>query len=534
MSPASAPQPDGAASPSGLPRLGRNGLIVAAATMLSRVMGFARDVAIAFFVGAGAGADAFFVAFRIPLLLRQLLAEGAFSAAFIPVLVAHRPAGREAVRALIRHVAGCLLLALAAITLVVLLCAPLLTGLYAPGFLRHPEKFALTVHMVRIMSPYILLISLTALASGILNAYGRFLSPALAPVFLNLSLIGAVMWLSPGLPTPVLVLAWAVVFGGCLQLLIQLPGLLRLGLLPWPQPNWQHPGVRQILILLGPALLGISVTQLNVFLDTVIASFLPTGSVAWLYYAERLKELPVGVFAVAIATVLLPSLAAHHERQASGHFAATLDWGLRCSLLLGIPSMVALLVLAAPVMTSLFEYGRMTPRDSAMAARALQAYALGLPAFMVVRVLVTGYFARQDMKTPVSIAIRVLACNMVLNICLVLPLHYYWRIGHVGLALGTSLAAQLHVLLLLRGLLRSGAYRIPPGSLVFWGRVAAAALVMGVVLVLCTAPEALWREWSWKERGLHMALLCAGGAALYFLVLWLGGLRPSHLHRPGL
>ncbi|MDX5298372.1 MAG: murein biosynthesis integral membrane protein MurJ, partial [Gammaproteobacteria bacterium] len=357
-------------------------------TLLSRVLGLIRDMVIARYFGAGAGADAFFVAFKIPNFLRRLFAEGAFSQAFVPVLSEYRQRqSLSDVKRLVDAVAGVLGMVLLVITLLAMLGAPALTAVFAPGFYGDDGRFELASDMLRITFPYLFLISLTAFAGAILNSYDRFAVPAFTPVLLNLAMIGAAIFLAPRMDTPVMALAWGVLLAGLLQLFFQLPFLLRLGLLPRPRLDYGHDGVKRILRLMTPALFGVSVSQINLLLDTVLASFLQTGSVSWLYYSDRLAELPLGVFGIAIATVILPSLSRKHADQAPERFAATMDWAVRMVLLIGLPAMLALGVLAEPLLATLFHYGAVTERDILMSTQSLRAYAAGLLAFMLVKVL---------------------------------------------------------------------------------------------------------------------------------------------------
>ena len=501
--------------------------------MLSRVLGLVRDVVIAAFVGASANADAFFVAFKIPNFLRRLFAEGAFAQAFVPVLADYKEEGSvAAAKALVDRVAGVLGGTLLLITSLAILAAPLVASLFAPGFISQPEKFLLTTGMIRITFPYLLLISMTGFCGAILNSYGRFAVPAFTPVFLNLSLIFAATVAAPWFEEPVFALAWGVFFAGFIQLLFQLPSLYRLELVPRPIWDTRHEGVRRILKLMVPALFGVSVSQINLLLDTVLASFLPTGSVSWLYYSDRLAELPLGVFGIAIATVILPNLSAHRAASREGEFSLTLDWAVRSVLLVGVPAAVALVILAQPILISLFQYGELTAHDVAMSSLSLQAYSLGLMAFMLVKVLAPGYYARKDTATPVKIGIAAMVVNMVLNVALVLPLMHYWNIGHLGLALATTLAAYLNAGLLLRGLLRGGVYHFHPG----WGRYMARLLLatggMAATVVFLTEDTAAWLAWDWQRRVLEIAMVCGAGGTVYLAIHLLMGTRLRHLRRP--
>lgn len=515
------------------PGLLRSSAVVGAMTMTSRVMGLLRDIVLASFVGATANADAFFVAFKIPNFLRRLFAEGAFAQAFVPVLAGYKEQGSHAaVRHLIDRAAGVLGGTLIVLTCLVMLAAPLVTALFAPGFVSQPEKYELTVTMIRITFPYLALISMTGLCGAVLNSYGRFAVPAFTPVFLNVSLIAAATLASPWFAQPVLALAWGVLFAGLIQLLFQLPFLYRLELLPRPVWDTRDAGVRRILKLMLPALFGVSVSQINLLLDTVLASLLPTGSISWLYYSDRLTELPLGVFGIAIATVILPNLSAHQATDSNQQFRLVLDWAVRSVLIIAVPAAIALLLLAEPILITLFQYGALTPDDVGMARLSLQAYSLGLLAFMLIKVLAPGYYARQDMWTPVRIGIKAMVANMALNFLFVLPLMYFWNIGHVGLALATSVAAWLNAGLLWRGLRRAGVYAFQPGWLAYGARLLLASAAMALVVVLLTPDKAVWLEWSWQQRALRMSGICIAGGMAYASVHLLLGTRLRHLRAP--
>ncbi|GAA3906228.1 murein biosynthesis integral membrane protein MurJ [Halomonas cibimaris] len=505
-----------------------SGLVVSTMTMLSRVMGLLRDVVIAALLGAGSGADAFFVAFKIPNFLRRLFAEGAFNQAFVPVLSEYSARRtREEVRELLNATAGSLGAVLALLTALAMLAAPWLAWIFAPGFGRDPEKLALTADMLQLTFPYLLLISLTAFAGSVLNTWGRFAVPAFTPVLLNLSLIGAALLLTPLMDVPAMSLAWGVLIAGAAQLAFQVPFLARLGLLPVPWPNFAHAGVRRILRLMAPALFGVSVSQINLLLDTVLASLLAAGSVSWLYYSDRLVELPLGVFGVAIGTVILPALSRRHAEQSAAHFSAMLDWAVRMVLLLGLPAALALAVLAEPLLITLFHYGAMTDQDIHMAAVSLRAYALGLPAFMLIKVLAPGFFARQDTKTPVKVGIVAMVANMAFNLVLI------WPLAHAGLALATALSAFLNAGLLAFLLRRCGVLVFQPG----WGRFAVQLLggctLMVAVLGLLVPGVPAWFDAGLTWRAAWVALLVAAGMGVYFAWLTLLGLRFRHLRMHG-
>ncbi|KAA0876656.1 murein biosynthesis integral membrane protein MurJ [Nitrincola tapanii] len=516
---------EGGTAVSGKKGLLRSSGVVGLMTLLSRVLGLVRDVVVANYFGAGGQADAFFVAFKIPNFLRRLFAEGAFAQAFVPVLSEYRTQrDHTAVQYLVNRVAGTLGITLFMLTLVAVMAAPVLAAVFAPGFyLAGDERFALAAEMLRITFPYLMLISLTAFCGAILNSYERFAIPAFTPVLLNLCLIGAALWLSPLFDPPVLALAWGVFLAGVMQLLFQLPFLARLRLLPRPTPAWKDEGVQRILKLMLPALFGVSVAQINLLLDTVLASFLQAGSVSWLYYSDRLVELPLGVFGIAIATVILPALSRNHASQSSAAFARTLDWAVRMILLIGMPAALALALLAEGLIATLFLYGEMTPFDVEQAAWSLRAYALGLLAFMLIKVLATGYFSRQDMKTPVRIAVWAMVANMVFNLILV------WPFAHAGLALATSLSAFLNAGLLLRGLLRQGVWVWQPGWWLSLGRTGLACAALVLFLVWANLSAEAWYTASVLERSGQMLFLVLGGIGAYLLTLLISGLRLRHL-----
>ncbi|MFN3882345.1 MAG: murein biosynthesis integral membrane protein MurJ [Nitrincola lacisaponensis] len=503
----------------------RSSGVVGIMTLISRVLGLVRDVTVASIFGAGGHADAFFVAFKIPNFLRRLFAEGAFSQAFVPVLSEYRTQrDLQSVQLLVNRVAGTLGMTLMLLTVVAMMAAPLLAALFAPGFyLADDERFPLATEMLRITFPYLLLISLTAFCGAILNSYERFAIPAFTPVLLNLCLIGAALWISPMMDPPIMGLAWGVFLAGVMQLLFQLPFLARLRLLPRPTPGWRDEGVRRIMKLMVPALFGVSVAQINLLLDTVLASFLQDGSVSWLYYSDRLVELPLGVFGIAIATVILPALSRNHAEKSVQSFSATLDWALRMILLIGLPAALALVVLAEPMIATLFHYGQMQDRDVLMAGLSLKAYAVGLLAFMLIKVLATGYFSRQDMKTPVRIAVWAMLANMVFNLILV------WPLDHVGLALATSLSAFLNAGLLLHGLRKADVLQWQPGWLRVWLRNGLANVAMLGFLISFRGATDEWLAAGLWQRVEWLLWLVIGGMLVYLAVQAVLGLRLRHL-----
>ena len=499
---------------------------VSGMTLLSRILGFVRDFVIARVFGAGMLTDAFFVAFKLPNLLRRLFAEGAFSQAFVPILGEYKnKRGEDEARRLVDRVATLLFLVLLLVTLLGMVGAPLLVYLSAPGFAADADKFALTVELTRITFPYILFMSLVALAGGILNTWSRFAIPAFTPVLLNLSFIGMALFATPCFSRPVLALGWAVFLGGALQLALQLPFLRRIGMLPRFAFDWKDEGVRRILRLMAPAVLGVSVSQISLLINTIFASFLGTGSVSWLYYADRLMEFPSGMLGAALGAILLPSLAKYHASENFDEYSRLLDWGLRLTLLLAAPAALALALIAVPLITTLFHHGAFSANDVFMTRNALVAYSVGLLGLILVKVLAPGFYARQNIRTPVKIALLTLFVTQALNLALI-----GW-LRHAGLALAIGLAACLNAFLLYRGLRRHGIYQPQPGWALFCGKLALALLVMGVTLWFCAGSNADWLHWKLTERLLRLGLLVTLGAAAYFATLWLSGFRLADFKR---
>src|SRR3954471_15224273 len=426
---------------------------VSGLTLVSRILGFARDFIIARAFGAGVATDAFFVAFRLPNLLRRLFAEGAFSQAFVPVLAEQKnKTSADEVRGVIDRTATLLFLALVITALLGMAIAPLVVYVSAPGFASDPQKFDLTVTMLRITFPYIAFISLVALAAGILNTWNRFSVPAFTPSLLNVAFIVGALFFADHFNPPVVVLAWAVFAGGLLQLAFQVPFLFKAGLLPRWRLDLKHPAVRRILKLMAPAAFGVSISQISLLINTIFASFLVTGSVSWLYYADRLMEFPSGMLGVALGTIILPSLSKYHADSNHEEYARLLDWGLRVTVLLALPSAVALAVLALPLIAALFHYGRFSAEDAWMVRQALVAYSIGLIGMILVKILAPGFYARQNIKTPVKIGILTLAATQVMNLAFIVPLR------HAGLALAIGLGACLNAALLFLFLRRDDSY----------------------------------------------------------------------------
>ncbi len=489
-------------------------------TFISRILGFLRDILIARIFGAGMATDAFFVAFRIPNLLRRIFAEGAFSQAFVPILAEYKNTRTpEETRHLIDHITVLLGTTLFVITLIGILTAPFIIYISAPGFSDNPEKFNLTVELLQITFPYILFISLVALAGGILNTYGQFNVPAITPAFLNLSFIGCALWLTPLLDPPVLALAWAVFIGGILQLAFQLPYLLKLQLMPRIRFNNPDTGAWRVIKQMGPAIFGVSVGQISLLINTIFASLLVTGSVSWLYYADRLMEFPAGLLGVALGTILLPSLARHYNNHSNEEFSRLLDWGLRMTMLLTLPAALALALLSVPLIATLFHHGAFTEQDVWMTRNALVAYSIGLLGLILVKVLAPGFYARQNIKTPVKIAIVTLVATQMMNLAFIIPFQ------HAGLALAIGLGACINASLLYYKLRSHAIYQPQPGWLVFFVKIIIALAVMGLVLWFATGSDTSWLQGTIYERAIRLSWIIAAGAASYFAALWTLGFR---------
>jgi putative peptidoglycan lipid II flippase len=495
--------------------------------MTSRVLGLIRDIVLASVLGAGGAMDAFAIAQKIPNFFRRLFAEGAFSQAFIPVLSEYREKGTQAaVKELVDKVAGCLGSVLLLVTVIGVIGATGLAYVFGYGYSDEPEKFSLLTDLVRITFPYLMLISLTGFAGAILNSYDRFAIPAVTPVFLNIFMIAAALLVADFFPNPAYALAWSIVAAGIFSLLFQLPFLRQIHLLPSPKLDWSHPGVKRIMVLMAPALFGVSVSQLNLLLDSVIATMLGDGAVSWLFYSDRLVELPLGVFGVAIATVIMPGLSRLSASQSGEKFSQMLDWAIRFVVLIALPATLALIILAEPILYTLFYHGEMAQSDILMSAYGLKAYALGLFAFMLIKVLVPGYFARQDMRSPVRIGIIAIFANILMKPIVVIPLVMLWGLGHVGLAFTTAMAAYVNAWLLYRGLRRAGVYTPASHWPKIWLRYCTANLAMVAVLLGFLSLWSTWPEWSSIERILRLAVVCVAGLATYLMMLVLVGVRP--------
>ncbi len=497
-------------------------------TLLSRILGFIRDASVAHVFGAGGLTDAFFVAFRIPNLLRRLFAEGAFSQAFVPILASAKTRqGEDAARRLIDHVASALAVAVLITSMLGVVFAPQVVALSAPGFAANPEKFAITTQLLRITFPYIFFIALVSLAAGILNTWNRFWVPAFTPVLLNLSFIFFTLVAAPWFEQPVMALAWGALVGGVLQLAFQWPFLHRIRMMPRFRWNLHEPGLLRVLKLMGPAVIGVSVGQISLLISTIFASYLPSGSVSWLFYADRLMEFPTGLLGAALGTILLPSLVSHHAAGDETRYSDLLDWGLRLTLVLTLPAAVAMAVAGTPLVSTLFLRGAFQAHDVLMVRNALMAYSLGLTGLIAVKILAPGFYARQDIKTPVKIAILVLGVTQLMNLL------FMNLFQHAGLALATGLGACLNATLLYYGLRRRGLYRPRPGWWHFLARLAVALGVMALVLVYFQGEPSRWLTGSSLGHAAALVPLLAAAAAAYFAALWLLGFRLKDFSKSG-
>ena len=497
---------------------------VSGMTLLSRILGFVRDFVIARAFGAGLATDAFFVAFKLPNLLRRLFAEGAFSQAFVPILGEYRnKRTAEETRQLVDHVCSLLAATLLVVTTLGIVGAPLLVWISAPGFAAEADKFELTVTLTRITFPYILFMSLVALAGGILNSWSRFSLPAFTPVLLNISFIGMALFAAPYFNPPALALAWAVFIGGILQLAIQVPALKKITMLPRLSFNWRQawadPGVRRILLLMGPAVVGVSVSQVSLLINTIFASFLDTGSVSWLYYADRLMEFPSGLLGAALGTILLPSLSRLSAGEDHAEYSKLLDWGLRLTLLLAAPAALGLAILAVPLIATLFFHGAFSVDDVYKTRDALVAYSLGLTGLILVKVLAPGFYAKQNIRTPVKIALISLGATQAMNAI------FIGKFQHAGLALSIGIAACLNAALLYHGLRRQNIFHPQAGWLRFTIKLTLALASMGCVLLLGLGSEKSWLDSTLPERTIHLTWLISLGGSTYFVALWILGFR---------
>ena len=497
--------------------------IVSSMTLISRVLGFVRDMLIARVFGVDVATDAFFVAFQMPNFLRRLFTEGAFAHAFIPLLADYKEQGNVvAVKNFIDRSAGSLALLLALLSLSGIIAAPVLIVVLAPGFAWHGTQHELSVRMLQITFPYLFFIGLVALAGGILNTYNKFAVPALTPVFLNICMIAAAIWLAPLLDEPIVALAWGVFAAGVVQLIFQVPALLSLGLMPRCRLDFQDTQVKKLFKQLLPAIFSGSITQINLLLDSLIASFLSAGSVSWLYYSDRLVEFPLGILGLALGTAILPNLAKHHAADDAAGFSNALDWGLRLALLIGMPATIGLLLLAEPMLSTLFQYKEFSVEDVRLSAMSLRAYSVGLLAYLLIKVLVPGFSSRQDMQTPVRFGVYAMLVSLALNVVLVFPL------AHAGLALATSLGAFFNAILLLKKLRQEKIYQTNKGWWLFFLRVTLASATMSAALYYWVDVN-WWNNWSASLRVIHLLKWIGIGMAIYVATLMATGLKVEHL-----
>ena len=502
---------------------------VSSITMISRVLGFVRDTILARIFGAGVATDAFFIAFKLPNLLRRIFAEGAFSQAFVPILAEYKTQqGEEATRTFVAYVSGLLTLVLALVTAVGILAAPFVVWITAPGFVDNAEKYQLTTDLLRVTFPYILLISLSSLVGAILNTWNRFSVPAFTPTLLNVAMIGFALFLTPYFDPPIMALAWGVLAGGLAQLLYQLPALKKIGMLVLPRLNVRDAGVWRVLKQMLPAILGVSVSQVSLIINTIFASFLVAGSVSWMYYADRLMELPSGVLGVALGTILLPTLARTYANRDRHEYSRILDWGLRLCFLLVLPCTLGLSLLAGPLTVALFQYGKFGAHDAAMTQQALIAYSVGLLAIILIKVLAPGFYAQQNIRTPVKIALFTLVATQVFNLILIGPLQ------HAGLALAISLGACLNAGLLYWKLRSQQLFQPQPGWTTFLLKLVLAVGLMAAVLMAGLHWMPAWEEGNMAMRLLRLGALIFAGMVTYFGCLYLCGLRPRQFVRKAL
>jgi putative peptidoglycan lipid II flippase len=498
----------------------RSASLVSANTLLSRILGFVRDMVVAQIFGATGGLDAFLVAFKLPNFMRRLFAEGAFSQAFVPVLSEYQlEHPHEKVREFVHRIAGSLAFVLLIVSIVGMLLAPLLVMIFAPGFEKDSTRFLLASHMLRITFPYLLFISLTAFSGAVLNTYGRYGIPAFTPVLLNICIIIAAIWGRGYFSVPIYALAWAVFVAGVVQLLFQIPFLISLKLPMRFKWGFQDEGVKRVLKLMVPALFGVSVAQLSLLIDTIFASFLKVGSISWLYYSERLMNFPLGIFGVGIATVVLPHLS--RSRTAKNHesYSQTLDWALRSLLIIGIPSSIALFILAGPLLATLLHYGKFNTYDVLMSRESLMAFSIGIQSFMLIKVLASGFYAHQNIKTPVKIAAFAMVCNMFLNLALIFPLK------HAGLALATSISGYINAGLLMFFMMKKQLFTPQKGWSRYSLQLFLANALMGVFLYFAAGPLKPWLDNVWQWRALHLLYIVIAAVAIYFVALFALGVR---------
>lgn len=492
-------------------------------TFMSRILGFVRDMVIAQMFGAQAGMDAFYIAFKIPNFMRRLFAEGAFAQAFVPVLAEYQKTkSGDDVRSFLSRIAGSMSSVLSLVTIVGIVAAPIVIFIFAPGFGDDSVRSTLATHMLRITFPYLMLISLTAMAGAILNTYGYFGVPAFTPVLLNLSMILCAIYLSPHFNSPVIALAWGVLIAGVAQLLFQIPFLCRHKLMVAPKIFFKDEGVKRVLKLMVPALFGVSVSQINLMIDTIFASFLKVSSVTWLYYTDRLTDFPLGVFGVAIATVILPHLSRKHAEQSPENFSKALDWAIRLLLLIGVPAAFGLMFFSMPIIASFFAYGKFTVIDVLQTKKSLITLSIGVPAFMMVKVLASGFYAKQNIKTPVKVGVIAMIVNSILCAIFFIPM------AHAGLTLASSIAGYVNCGTLLYLLVNRGIYKQRPGWLKFIMRLIFANTLIVCYLYFVQGDVDYWMNMTRLHRISILIMHVCSAFTIYVVALWTSGIRISH------
>ena len=499
---------------------------ISSLTLLSRILGFVRDMLMARIFGAGMANEAFVIAYRLPNMLRRMFAEGAFSQAFVPIFSEYKSrCGQDETKLLVDHVTTLLAIVLFIVTLTGIVAAPILVYLTAPGFAANPEKFKLTVELLRITSPYIFFISLVAVSAGILNTYNKYWVAAFAPVLLNLCFIGTMLWVVPHVERPIMALAWAVCLGGVIQLAFQIPFLRKIGMLPRWRFSLKDAGVWRVLKQMGPAVFGVSISQISLVINTIIASFMMAGSVSWLFYADRLMEIPAGLLGVAISTILLTSLSKYHADRNSAEYSKMLDWGLRLTIMLTLPAALSLGMIAVPLLATFFQGGAFSAHDVQMTRNALVGYSVGLIGMLLVKVLAPAFYARQDIRTPVKIGALTLVATQLMNLIFILWLKHNNLPQHAGLALAIGLGACLNSAILYYLLRKRGIYQPEPGWLKFGAKILLALLALGATLWFGMGTELSWLTTRGWPRIIHLSWLVALGVVVYFTVLAILGFR---------
>ncbi len=507
---------------------------ISSMTLLSRILGFVRDMMMARIFGASMANEAFIIAYRLPNMLRRLFAEGAFSQAFVPIFSEYKNRrGQEETKLLVDHVTTLLAIILFVITLIGIIAAPILVYITAPGFAASTEKFNLTVQLLRITAPYIFFISLVSVAASILNTYNKYWVAAFAPVLLNLSFIAAMLWLVPYFEQPIMALAWAVFFGGLLQLAFQIPFLLKIDMLPRWRFNLKDEGVWRVLKQMGPAVFGVSVSQISLVINTIFASFMITGSVSWLFYADRLMEIPAGLLGVAIGTILLTSLSKYHAESNTVEYSKMLDWGLRLTMMLTLPAALSLGLIAVPLLATFFQGGAFSANDVLMTSHALVGYSIGLIGILLVKVLAPAFYARQDIRTPVKVGLITLAAIQIMNVTFISLLSHFEQPQHPGLALATGLGACINSGVLYYLLRKRGIFVPEPGWFKFTAKLFVALLALGLVLWFGMGTQQHWLTTHGWPRVLHLTWLVALGVFVYFAVLGLLGFRLRDFSKRG-